>query len=141
MSFIINDDYLSPQEAATALGVSKQRVYQLVRHGVLENVKYRNQLYISRASLAAFDPADTPGKGRPRKQRDIERDKAIGKRCREAREASGLVFGEAAKALGIWESDLSRKERGLRSMTQTDISAQATLYGVSAKWLENGSSE
>lgn len=141
MEVIINEQYMSPQEAATALGVSKQRIYQLVTHNVLEGIKYRHQLYITRASVAACDLTNLPGKGRPSTERDIERDQAIGARCRAVREQSGLRFAIAAESLKLSESALSLKERGKRPITALELSNMAALYGVSAKWLEYGGGE
>ena len=139
MEYIINDSYMTSKEAAVALGVSRGYIWKLFKSGVLEGVVYEHRLYITRASVAACDLTMLPGKGRP--ARDVERDQAIGARCREARTKAGIRFNVAAKELHIWESDLSRKERGLRSITALELSKMAQLYGISVKWLEFGERE
>lgn len=136
MEYIINDDYMTSKAAAIALGISRGYVWRLVQMGVLEGVVYEHRQYITRASVAACDLTNLPGKGRPRKNEII--DATIGLRCREAREASGLRFSVASKELDLSESALSLKERGLRPITALELSKMATLYGVSAKWLECG---
>jgi len=130
---ILNDDYMLPEDAAAMKGLSTQIVYRLCRQGVLESVKVKNRVYILRESVEKLN-TEIRKVGRPVIRHDVE----LAARCRQARLASGIKFGDVAKQLRISESTLSLRERGLRPITKLDISRMAEVYGVSAKYLESG---
>lgn len=56
----MNDEYLSPREAAELLRTDRETIYRMVREGELKAVRLRSRLLrISRASLeAALKPVN-----------------------------------------------------------------------------------
>jgi excisionase family DNA binding protein len=59
------DDYISTNDAAHELGITRQRVLQLIKHERLKAERFANVYMIRRSDLAAV--ADRPT-GRPPKQ-------------------------------------------------------------------------
>lgn len=51
------------------------------------------------------------------------------RRVREARQAAGLTQADAARALGVSQSQVSKIERGERKIDPLDLAKLAKLYG------------
>lgn len=128
---VINEQYMTPDEAARIKGISVIYVYKLVAAGKIASIKERGRLYLLRESVLT---CDVQKRGRPNIRHDIE----LAKRCQQARLAAGLSTRAAAEKLDCSYSLISLQERGLRSISQHDLALMARAYGVSAKWLEFG---
>lgn len=70
---------------------------------------------------------------KPDAQKNI--DVTLGNRIRILRESKGLKLLTVADDLGFSESDLSRKERGMRSFSPEDIERFSEYYNVSLDYL------
>ncbi|MFZ6731262.1 helix-turn-helix domain-containing protein [Undibacterium sp. Ji42W] len=64
---------------------------------------------------------------------------SINERLREAREASGLSQGQAAKKMTLHRPTVSEIEAGRRKVSAEEIGEFAKLYDVSVSWIINGS--
>lgn len=64
---------------------------------------------------------------------------ALTVRLRQARRAAGIAQSEAAEAVAVGGSTLSRLERGLGRPRRWLLQALADLYGVDYEWLAHGS--
>lgn len=131
---VIHSDYLTAEEAATALGCSTVYIYKLARAGKLQGIKTGGRLYLYRVSVETCNLKDKRERGRPRVWCDLE----LAIRCKQARMDAGMKQNEAARLLHCHKSMLSLQERGLRSIQQADLSLMAKVYGVSAKYLATG---
>ncbi len=56
-----SEDYVSTSDAATALGITRQRVLQLIKHDRLKAEKFANVYMIRRSDLAAVEDR-SPGR-------------------------------------------------------------------------------
>ena len=59
------DEYISTSDAARELGITRQRVLQLIKHDRLKAERFANIYMIRRADLTAVEDRQP---GRPRKQ-------------------------------------------------------------------------
>lgn len=64
---------------------------------------------------------------------------SIAERIREAREAAGLSQGQVARKLDMHRPTITEIEAGRRKVSAEELGRFASLYGVSAEWLVNGS--
>lgn len=64
---MVDESYVSTSEAATELGVTRQRVLQLIERGKLDAKKFANVYMIRRADLALVEdrPVGRPPKAKP----------------------------------------------------------------------------
>ncbi len=62
-----DENYISTSEAAQALGISRQRVLQLIKNERLKATKFANIFMIRRVDLAAVEdrPQGRPPKAKP----------------------------------------------------------------------------
>lgn len=63
---------------------------------------------------------------------------SVAERLREAREASGLSQGQAAKKLEMHRPTISEIEAGRRKVPASELEKFAELYGVSVEWIVTG---
>jgi excisionase family DNA binding protein len=48
------EDTMTTQEAAEALGIGRQRIYDLIKDGRLDSIKVANRIYVSKKSIENF---------------------------------------------------------------------------------------
>ncbi|SRR5579884_412316 len=70
-----------------------------------------------------------------------EKNVAIGKRLRLAREQAGLSQGQVAKKLGLHRPSITETEAGRRKASPQELVELARLYDVSIDWLVNADTD
>lgn len=133
----LNPAFVTMNDAATLAGVTILTIQNWVKSGRVRFVRDGQRVYIEKASIP-ITVKPTPKSRKVGRPVVMHRDLELARRCREARLASGLSWRECVKALGVAESTLSLRERGLRAIPDVALSNMATLYGVSVKWLVSG---
>ncbi|MDA8563899.1 helix-turn-helix transcriptional regulator [Mariniblastus sp.] len=68
-----------------------------------------------------------------------KRKEAIASRLKQARKASGLTQGQAAKRLKFHRPTISEIEAARRSVSAEEVAGFAELYGVDSYWIMEGS--
>jgi excisionase family DNA binding protein len=90
----MREDYVSTNDAAAALGISRQRVLQLIKTGRLRAEKFANVYMIHRPDLSAVE--DRPQGRPPNKTPATATNRATGK----ARGSNGASVSKSAKRGG-----------------------------------------